>query len=115
MLFLYGHHEIRRKPSQAPNISPVSSTMIGQIGKLSISNNSLVSSVVLDRSMQGQNIRQNRSLSPLNRSYIHYSCFDKIDLTTGIDKKSTDYCCFHLGKEVSEVPAACSFHAKRFR
>ena len=52
------YHSICSVPS---NLPPVNSTMISQLKEHSISNNSWVSSVVLDKSMQGQNIRQNRS------------------------------------------------------
>ena len=51
------------------DLSPVNSTLISHMEKLFASNNSSVSSIVIDKSIEGKSFRQNKSLS----SYINDS------------------------------------------
>ena len=81
--------------SDPSNLSPVNITFICHTDKLSISNNSLALSIVINKSLQGKNFRQNKISYSLYRTYLNDSCFDKMDLSSGISSKkqnSTSLC-----------------------
>ena len=65
----------------------MNSTFISHTEKLSLSNNSSDLSIVIDWSLQGKSFRQNKSLSSLYGIYMKDPCFDKMDLSTGINSK----------------------------
>ena len=95
------------------------SRLISQQENLSKSQNSMVPSVALDRSVQGHNNSQIKSLPPLSRSHINGSCFDKMNSSTLNNSKDQNAAIFMQERQpqmpVHSSPKSLTGKAKVFR
>ena len=62
--------------------------------------------------MEIPNIRQNRSLSPLNKSHINDSCFDEMDLSSSNVKNVQNAAVFNQVKEPQKPQEPVHLHPR---